>query len=80
MNDNVCPTCGSSEYVAINMSSSAEYAWLIYVGHGAARLRGCLDCGTVYIDKYDRKIIKDRLINNARKRRTRKVWTGVGGV
>lgn len=67
--DNICPVCGSEEYIGIGMTSSAEYFNLIYIGHGSARLVACLNCGAMYIDQFDRKSIKERLDKDKRKRR-----------
>lgn len=69
---NICPVCGSEENIGIDMSSSAEYASLIYIGYGGARLRACVDCGVMYIDQFDRNSIKERLIKDARRKRTNK--------
>jgi predicted nucleic-acid-binding Zn-ribbon protein len=55
---NKCPVCGSKEYVTISISSSAEYASLIYISHGGARLQACVDCGNVYINETDRRYIQ----------------------
>ena len=69
--NNICPSCGSERSVSIDMSSSAEYASLIYINHGSARLMVCLDCGTVYIDQFDRELINKKLTENTRKRRNK---------
>ena len=58
MNDNICPVCKSDKSVAIDVRGSAEYLSLVYPGHGGANLRACINCGIVYIDKWDLERLK----------------------
>lgn len=58
---NKCPVCGSKEHISIGISSSAEYISLIYIGHGGARLQACVDCGAMYINESDRRLIQKNI-------------------
>lgn len=55
---NICPVCKSEKSIAIDVRGSSEYLSLVYLGHGGARLRACIDCGLMYIDQFDRDMIK----------------------
>lgn len=70
MSDNVCPVCGSKKNLLIDVRGSAEYISLVYVGHGGARLRACLDCGVMYIDQFDREsILRREFMTEKRKKK-----------
>lgn len=67
---NVCPVCRSKKNLLVDVCGSAEYISLIYVNHGGARLRACLDCGVMYIDQFDRESILSReLMKEKRKKK-----------
>lgn len=43
----VCPVCGSTDFLRIEASSSDGYTSLLLEGHGSARLIACTKCGVV---------------------------------
>ena len=52
-NENKCPVCGCKKHVYIDVSDPGGNAGLIIARIGAVYPCVCLECGNVYVDKYD---------------------------